>query len=87
MSQGQRIAQEISFIRSALAEQGYRLQKQHRQAVWVIHLNDDKTYRPTYQPAPISAWSIDSPDREASHLLGIIDHALSYQSEASRSSV
>jgi hypothetical protein len=48
VSQGQRIAQQIRQIRSALTEQGYRLQKQPRQAVWVIYLHDGKSYRLTY---------------------------------------
>lgn len=86
MSQGQRIAQDIILIRSALLEQGYRLQKQPRQAVWVIHLTDGTTYRLTYQPAPISAWSLHPPDRNASHLLGLIDRALTRRSIASQSS-
>ncbi|GAB4375268.1 MAG: hypothetical protein Kow00121_20810 [Elainellaceae cyanobacterium] len=87
MSQGQRIAQEVGLIRSALAEQGYRLQKQPKQAVWVLHLNDSKSYRLTYQPAPINAWSLHPPDREASQLLGLIDRALIHSSTASRSHV
>jgi len=55
MSRGQRVAQEISLIRSALAQQGDRLQKQPKQAVWVIHLHSGKSYRLTYQPIPVSA--------------------------------
>lgn len=80
MSRGQRIAQEVSLIRSALAEHGYRLQKQPRQAVWVIHFTNDKSYKLTYQPSPINAWSLHPPDRNASHLLGIIDRTLNNQS-------
>jgi hypothetical protein len=77
VSQGQRVAQEIRLIRSALVECGYRLQKQPRQAIWIIHLNNGTTYHLSYQLAPINAWSIHPPDRDASRLLGIIDRALS----------
>lgn len=76
MSRGQRVAQEISLIRTALAQQGDRLQKQPKQAVWVIHLHNGKSYRLTYQPAPISAWSLHPPDSDASRLLGVIDRTL-----------
>lgn len=87
MSRGQRVLQEINLIRSALGQQGYRLQKQPRQAVWVIHLSDGKSYRLTYQPDPINAWSLHPPDSEASQLLGIIERALNPQSTTSRSRV
>lgn len=80
MSRGQQVAQEVSLIRAALVEQGYRLQKQPRQAVWVIHLTNDKSYKLTYQPAPFNAWLLHPPDREASHLLGIIDRTLNNRS-------
>lgn len=78
MSRGQRILQEIRLIRAAFAHQGYRMQKQPKQAVWVIRLKD-KSYRLTYQPAPVSAWSLHPSDREASRLLGIIDRTLNIQ--------
>lgn len=80
MSRGQHIVEEIKLIRSALVQQGNRLQKQPKQAVWVVHLGNGKSYRLTYQPAPISAWSLHPPDSEASRLLGMIDRALSHQS-------
>lgn len=79
MSRGHCIRQEIHLIRSALAQQGDRLRKQPLQAVWVIHLHNGKSYHLTYQPAPISAWSLHPPDREASYLLGVIDRALTGQ--------
>ncbi len=75
MSQGQRIIEQIKLIRSALIQQGDRIQKLPRQAVWLIHHNG-KSYRLTYQPAPIAAWSLHPPDSNASQLLGIIDRAL-----------
>ncbi|XHX79534.1 MAG: hypothetical protein RBJ76_06325 [Stenomitos frigidus ULC029] len=76
MNQGQQVIVEIKLIRSALVEQGDRIQKLPRQAVWVIHHNDGKAYRLAYQPAPIAAWSLHPPDSSASHLLGGIDRAL-----------
>jgi len=83
MSRGQRVAQEISLIRSALAQQGDRLQKLPRQAVWVIHLSNGKSYRLTYQPIPVSAWALHPPDNDASWLLGTIDRALNNQADSS----
>lgn len=82
MSRGQRIVQEIRLIRAAFAQQGYRIHKQPRQAVWVVHL-DSKSYRLTYQPAPISAWAIHPPDHDASRLLGMIGRSLNTQSTGS----
>ena len=82
MSRGQRILQEIRLIRAAFAQQGYRMQKQPKQAVWVIRLKD-KSYRLTYQPTPISAWSLHPPDSEASRLLGMIDRTLNTPSTSS----
>jgi hypothetical protein len=80
VSRGQHIVEEIKLIRSVLVQQGSRLQKQPKQAVWVIHLPNGKSYRLTYQPAPISAWSLHPPDSKASCLLGLIDRALNNQS-------
>ena len=79
MNQGQRIVAEIKLIRSALVEQDDRIQKLPRQAVWVIHHKNGTAYRLTYQPAPISAWSLHPPDGNASRLLGVIDRALNNQ--------
>lgn len=76
MSQGQRVIEEIKLIRSALAQQGDRIQKLPRQAVWIIRHASGKSYHLTYQPAPIAAWSLHPPDKEASQLLGMIDRAL-----------
>jgi len=79
MSQGHRIMADIKRIRAALAEPGqgsYRLQKLPRQAVWLVHCRNSKTYRLTFQPAPINAWTLHPPDREASELLGKIEQAL-----------
>lgn len=76
MSQGQKVLVEIKLIRAALAEQGNRLQKLPRQAVWIIHHTSGSSYRLTYQPAPLSAWSLHPPSFEASQLLGDIDRAL-----------
>ncbi len=79
MSQGHRIMADIKQIRAALAEPGqgsYRLQKLPRQAVWLVHGRNSKTYRLTFQPAPINAWTLHPPDREASELLGKIEQAL-----------
>ena len=67
---------DIKLIRAAITEQGDRLQKLPRQAVWVIHRQNGKSYRLTYQPAPLSAWALHPPDSEASQLLGVIDRAL-----------
>ena len=79
MSRGQQVAQEINLIRNALAQQGDRLQKQPKQAVWIIYLHSGKSYRLAYQPAPINAWSLHPPDSDASRLLGVIDRALNSQ--------
>ena len=79
MSQGHRIMADIKRIRATLAEPGqgsYRLQKLPRQAVWLVHCRGGKTYRLTFQPAPINAWTLHPPDREASDLLGKIEQAL-----------
>ena len=79
MSQGHRIMADIKHIRAALATPGqgsYRLQKLPRQAVWLVHGRNSKTYRLTFQPAPINAWTLHPPDREASELLGKIEQAL-----------
>ncbi|PSR18779.1 hypothetical protein C8255_05540 [filamentous cyanobacterium CCP3] len=70
---------DIKRIRAALATPGqgsYRLQKLPRQAVWLVHCRNSKTYRLTFQPAPINAWTLHPPDREASELLGKIEQAL-----------
>ena len=79
MSQGHRIMIDIKRIRAALATPGkgsYRVQKLPRQAVWLVHGRSGKTYRLTFQPAPINAWTLHPPDREASELLGKIEQAL-----------
>ncbi|MBD1916276.1 MULTISPECIES: hypothetical protein [Cyanophyceae] len=79
MSQGYRIMADIKHIQAALATLGqgsYRLQKLPRQAVWLVHGRNSKTYRLTFQPAPINAWTLHPPDREASELLGKIEQAL-----------
>ena len=79
MSQGHRIMADIKRIRAALAEPGqgsYRLQKLPRQAVWLVHCRNNKAYRLTFQPAPINAWTLHPPDRDASELLGKIEQAL-----------
>lgn len=76
MSQGRQILADIKLIRAAITEQGDRLQKLPRQAVWVIHRPSGKSYRLTYQPAPLSGWAIHPPDSDASYLLGVIDRAL-----------
>lgn len=87
MNRGQRIAAEINCIRVAMKKQGYRIQKQPKQAVWVIYLNNGKSYRLTYQPAPINAWSLHPPDREASRLLGMIQRVLVNQSNSNESNI
>ena len=79
MSQGHRIMADIKRIRAALATPGqgsYRLQKLPRQAVWLVHCRNRKTYRLTFQPAPINAWTLHPPDRADSELLGKIEQAL-----------
>jgi len=51
MSQGHRIMADIKRIRAALATPGqgsYRLQKLPRQAVWLLHCRNSKTYRLTF---------------------------------------
>ena len=82
MSQGKKVAAEIELIRAALAKQGDRLQKLPKQAIWIVHRHNGKSYRLTYQPAPISTWALHPPDSEASHLLGIIDRTLNQLSDA-----
>ena len=77
MSQGQHVMAEIKKIRAALTEVGDRLQKLPRKAVWIIHRANHKSYRLTYQFTPLSGWAISPSDSDASHLLGIIDRALS----------
>jgi hypothetical protein len=70
---------DIKRIRAVLAMPGqgsYRLQKLPRQAVWLVHCRNSKAYRLTFQPAPINAWTLHPPDREASELLGKIEQAL-----------
>jgi len=79
VTQGRRVLQEILLIRTALKQQGHRIQKQPKQAVWVISFANSKFYRLTYQPAPFSTWSLHPPDRNASSLLGIIQKALGSQ--------
>lgn len=79
MSRGQRVLQEINQIRSALRQQNYRIHKYPKQAVWAIKHTNGASYRLTYQPAPINAWSLHPPDKEASQLLGLIDRALTSQ--------
>lgn len=79
MSQGHRTMADIKRIRAALARPGqglYRLQKLPRQAVWLLHCRNSKAYRLTFQPAPINAWTLHPPDREASELLGKIEQTL-----------
>ena len=79
MSQGHRIMTDIKRIRAALATPGqgsHRLQKLPRQAIWLVHCRNSKTYRLTFQPAPINAWTLHPLDREASDLLGKIEQAL-----------
>ena len=79
MSQGHRIMADIKRIRAVLATPGqgsYRLQKLPRQAVWLVHCRNNKAYRLTFQPAPINAWILHPPDRDASELLGKIEQAL-----------
>jgi hypothetical protein len=77
VSQGQRVMAEIGMIRAALAQQGDRLQKLPRQAVWLVHRSSGKDYRLTYQPTPINAWALFPTDREAADLLGLIEETLS----------
>jgi len=79
VNQGQRVMADIKLIRLALAEQGDRLQKLPRQAVWMIHRCNGKTYRLAFQPAPLCAWSLHPTDSEASQLLSVIDRALNRQ--------
>lgn len=89
MSQGQRVMADIKRIRAALAEPGqgsYRLQKLPRQAIWLVHSRGGKTYRLTFQPAPINAWTLHPPDREASELLGKIERALGPSVDSARES-
>lgn len=76
MSRGQQVIEEINLIRSVLVNQGNRIQKLPRQAICVIRHSNGKSYRLTYQPVPINAWSLHPPDRDASQLLGVIDRAL-----------
>ena len=82
VGQGQRVLADIKCIRAALTEQGDRLQKLPRQAIWMIHRSNGKTYQLTYQPAPFNTWALHPPDSEASQLLGVINHALNRQSPA-----
>jgi hypothetical protein len=76
VSQEQRVMAEIGLIRAALAQQGDRLQKLPRQAVWLVHRSNGKDYRLTYQPTPINAWMLFPTDREAADLQGLIEETL-----------
>jgi hypothetical protein len=76
---------EIALIRAALAQQGDRLQKLPRQAVWLVHRGNGKDYRLTYQPTPINAWTLFPTDREAADLLGLIEETLKPQPNQCRS--
>lgn len=90
MSQGHQIMADIKRIRAALATPGqgsYRLQKLPRQAVWLVYGRSGKTYRLTFQPAPINAWTLHPPDREASELLGKIEQALRSSATSAEESV
>ena len=78
MNQGQRVMADIKLIRSALVEQGDRLQKLPRQAIWMIHRRNGKTYRLAFQPAPLGSRSLHPTDSEASQLLSMIDRALNH---------
>jgi hypothetical protein len=73
---------DIKRIRAALGQQGDRLQKLPRQAVWIVHRKSGKSYRLTYLPIPLNAWALHPTDREASELLEKIDRALSCDSAA-----
>ena len=79
MGQSQQVMADIKLIRAALAEQGDRLQKFPRKAVWVVHHHTGQSYRLTYQRAPLNGWAIHPPDSEASQILGVIDRALDHQ--------
>jgi hypothetical protein len=61
VSQGQNVMAEIRLIRAALTQQGYRLQKLPRQAVWMICFDEKQSYRLTYQPAPVNTWVVHPP--------------------------
>ncbi|WOD39906.1 hypothetical protein [Nodosilinea sp. E11] len=67
---------DIKRIRAALANQGDRLQKLPRQAVWIVHRKSGKSYRLTYLSIPLNAWALYPTDREASELLCKIERAL-----------
>ena len=82
MSQGHRVMADIKRIRAALGQQGDRLQKLPRQAVWIVHRKSGKSYRLTYLPIPLNAWALHPTDREASELLGKIERALNCDSAA-----
>lgn len=82
MSRGHAIVADIKLIRDALAEQGDRLVKQPRQALWVVHRRNGKSYRLTYQPAPLSAWMLYPSDPEAAQLLKVMNRALSLHDSA-----
>ncbi|MBF2037443.1 MAG: hypothetical protein IGR92_18680 [Leptolyngbyaceae cyanobacterium T60_A2020_046] len=73
---------DIKRIRAALGQQGDRLQKLPRQAVWIVHRKSGKSYRLTYPPIPLNAWALHPTDREASELLGKIERALTCDSAA-----
>lgn len=90
-TEGLRVAQEITAIRAALHQRGYRLRKRPKQAAWTIYVRDDNFYQLTYQPAPISSWVLypQNSDRDCLNCLNqaerhkietIIQHALVKQS-------
>jgi hypothetical protein len=73
-----RVAQEITAIRVALHQHGYRLRKRPKQPVWTVYVTDDNFYQMTYQPAPISSWVLYPQNNDASHntIMNIIQGAL-----------
>ncbi|NEP09027.1 MAG: hypothetical protein F6J92_02930 [Symploca sp. SIO1A3] len=77
-TEGRRVAQEIVAIREVLKKSGYRIRKQPKKPSWTVYVTDDKSYRLTYQPAPISDWVLQPQDNDASRhtLFNLIQRAL-----------
>jgi hypothetical protein len=59
-----RVATDITAIKAALHQRGYRLRKQPKQLVWKVIITPERFYTLTYQPAPISAWVLHPQDND-----------------------
>lgn len=67
-AEGHWVAAEIQRIQLALHQVGFHTRKQPKQPVWAITAPDSKSYRLSFQPAPIRGWVLhpldESPVRQ-----------------------